>query len=142
MKEYHTSIDIDASVEKVWKALTHFQSYPQWNPIVGKLEGQMVPGQKISTYIVPLKKVYHPTLISFVPNKELIWHGVRGAGFLLKGNHYYRLEKLSDYKTKLLHGEYFTGILSHFIPKSLLNKMENAFLLHNNRLKQRVENEE
>jgi len=56
MKEYHTSILINAHLEVVWKELTNFKNYPDWNPIVGKLEGEMKVGSKISTFIVPLKK--------------------------------------------------------------------------------------
>jgi hypothetical protein len=141
MKEYHTQIVINASQEIVWKYLTDFATYPNWNPIVGKLEGKMEIGQKISTFIVPLGKTYSPTLLVFEPNKELTWQGSQGAKFLLAGKHYYILEKVANTETKLLHGEYFTGIFSTFISKKMLSKMENAFNEHNQILKLRIENE-
>ncbi|MDX2164543.1 MAG: SRPBCC domain-containing protein [Gammaproteobacteria bacterium] len=141
MKQYHTSVTINASVEVVWKHLTDFTSYPYWNPLVGKLEGEMKKGSTISTFIVPLGKTYHPILLVYKPKKEFVWLGTQGAKFLLAGKHYYRLEKISDTETKVLHGEWFTGLLSWFIPKSLLQKMENTFVEHNNILKQRIENE-
>ena len=141
MKQYHTSILIEASAEKVWEVLTDFSSYPQWNPLVGKLEGKMEEGKKIATFIVPLNKIYFPFLLSYKPNAELIWQGIQGAKFLLAGKHYYKLEKWSDKETKLLHGENFTGLFSYFISKKLLKKMENAFISHNQILKQRIENE-
>ena len=59
----------------------------------------------------------------------------------MAGEHYYRLEVLSPTRTRLLHGEQFTGLMSNFIGKDLLAKMENAFIEHNRILKQRVEHE-
>ena len=141
MKQYHTQIDIAAPASTVWKYLTDFASYPDWNPIVGKLDGEMIVGKAISTYIVPLGKTYQPVLLAWEPTKELVWRGTQGTGWLMAGEHYYRLEPLSPTRTRLLHGEQFTGLMSNFIGKDLLAKMENAFTEHNRILKQRVEHE-
>jgi hypothetical protein len=140
MKEYHTSVEINCTPEELWKELTNFSEYENWNPIVGKLEGKMTVGNKISTYIVPLKQTYYPKLLSYEINSELIWKGVQGANFLMAGEHYYKIKKIADNKVKLLHGEYFTGLFSYFISPSLLNKMKTAFEQHNNIIKQRIEN--
>ena len=100
----------------------------------------MKEGNEISTYIVPLGKTFHPILLSYKENDELLWQGIQGAKFLMAGKHYYRLNSISENQTELLHGEYFTGLLSYFISSSLLSKMKTAFEQHNILLKQRVEN--
>ena len=141
MKQYHTDIVIKASVDTVWNELTNTESYPNWNPLVGKLTGELKAGNRISTYIVPLEKTYQPKLLVVEPQKELTWQGIQGAKFLLAGKHYYRLEQISATETRLLHGEWFTGLFSFFIPKRLLQKMESAFIEHNKQLKKRIENE-
>lgn len=41
MKQYHTKIIIDKPIQEVWRELTNFESYPNWNPLVGKLSGEM-----------------------------------------------------------------------------------------------------
>lgn len=74
-------------------------------------------------------------------NEELIWKGTQGTKFLMAGTHYYRLEKINDNQTKLLHGEWFTGLFSWFIPKKTIKKMETAFKEHNMILKKRIEHE-
>lgn len=140
MKEYHTAIIINSPPESVWKELTNFEHYPEWNPIVGKPVGEMIEGEQISTFIVPLHKTYYVTLLSYKESEELLWQGTRGAKFLMTGKHYYRLRELSDKRTELLHGEYFTGLFSYFISPALLAKMEAAFEQHNILLKQRIEN--
>ena len=142
MKEYHTEIEFNAPIERVWNVLTDFESYGDWNPLVSKLTGYLSEGQTIETTIVPLQKTFRAKLLSFEINKELIWKGKQGASFLLSGEHYYRLNSKNDNHTILEHGEYFTGILSMFIPKKLLKKMKNAFVEHNKALKKRIENEE
>lgn len=141
MKQYHTSIVINAPVKQVWNELTNFREYPDWNPIVGKLEGELKVGSKISTHIVPLKNTYSPVLTSYKPNSEMVWKGVQGASFLLAAEHYYRLKVISDTQVELLHGEYFTGLFSCFLSGKLMTEMHNAFTQHNAILKQRIENQ-
>ncbi|WP_338793919.1 SRPBCC domain-containing protein [Bernardetia sp. MNP-M8] len=135
MKQYHTKITINSPLETVWTALVDTENYPNWNPLVGKLEGNLAEGQTIKTYIIPLGNTYSPKIIAFVPYNQLTWKGVQGASFLMAGKHYYKLRKIDNQTTELLHGEYFTGLFSFFIPKKLLQKMENAFLEHNKALK-------
>lgn len=142
MKEYHTKISIVASKETVWRYLTDFNTYKNWNPLVSKLSGDLNEGGIIYTTITPLKETFSATLLSYKENQEIIWQGKRVAKFLLAGKHYYRLEEEKQSVTTLEHGEYFTGILSHFISKKLLNKMEDTFIKHNIALKHRIENGE
>ena len=139
MKEYHTNIKINKPIKDVWVFLTDFESYPNWNPFVGELSGNIKEGETIKTRIIPLGKSYYPKILSFKKEEELIWQGKQGAMFLLAGKHYYKLRSIDINKTELLHGEYFTGLLSSFISKKLLKKMEKAFNDHNIALKQRVE---
>jgi hypothetical protein len=139
VKQYHTSIVINCSQETLWNELTNFKEYPKWNPIVRDLNGEMKAGSKIATFIVPLHKTYYPKLLAYTPYIELTWQGTQGAKWLMAGKHYYKLEKINDRQTTLLHGEYFTGIFSYLISKSLLDKMRFAFTYHNELLKERIE---
>jgi hypothetical protein len=141
MKEYHTKIEINASKEKVWRALTDFESYSQWNPLVSSITGNLSEGGTIKTTIVPLQNTFEAVLLSFKENKEIVWKGKQGASFLLAGEHYYRIKESNENLATLENGEYFTGILSVFISKRLLKKMEQAFVAHNIALKERIEND-
>ncbi|MCU0445846.1 MAG: SRPBCC domain-containing protein [Microscillaceae bacterium] len=139
MKQYHTTIKINAPVEAVWQALTDFSAFPDWNPLVSKASGKVAEGEIIKTFIKPLNAEFSPKLIKVIENQELTWLGVRFAKFLLNGEHYYKLEKISDKQTRLLHGEYFRGWLSNFISDRLLKRMETTFVIHNQILKSRLE---
>lgn len=140
MKQYHTSVIINAPIKKVWQELTNFKDYPSWNPIVGRLEGNMQVGSKISTHIVPLNNTYSPVLTQYKINEEMTWKGVQGSGALLAAEHYYKLKVISVNQVELLHGEYFTGLFSYFLSKKVMTAMHNAFKQHNILLKQRIEN--
>ncbi|MDX2001432.1 MAG: SRPBCC domain-containing protein [Chitinophagales bacterium] len=139
MKQYHTSVIIEASAAQVWNELTNFSDYPVWNPIVGKLEGPMNEGSKISTFIVPLNNTFSPVLCSFKKDREMAWKGSLVSRFLLQAHHYYSLEEYKHGRTELKHGEYFTGLLSYLLPKTLMGSMHEAFKQHNILLKARVE---
>ena len=141
MKEYHTSIQIDQPIKAVWDFLTDFEKYPEWNPLVGELTGELIEGATIKTYIRPLAKAFYPILLSVKQGSEIEWQGFQGAKFLLAGRHYYRLKSLDAQRTQLDHGEYFTGLFSFFISPSLLKKMEDTFIHHNETLKRLLENE-
>jgi hypothetical protein len=139
MKEYHTKIEIKQPQKVVWDFLMDFDRYPEWNPLVSKITGEMKEGTVIKAHIVPLGKDFLATIVSYKEGEELIWEGVQGAKFLLTGKHYYQLKAIDANTTELLHGEYFTGMLSSFLSKSLLAKMEDAFVLHNTAVKKMLE---
>lgn len=141
MKEYHTKIIIHQPIEKVWEKLTDFSAYKNWNPLVKNITGDISEGGQIITDIVPLNKAYSATLLSFKPNEEIVWKGKQVAEFLMAGEHYYRLKSIDNQTTELSHGEYFTGLAAYFIPSSLLNKMKNSFIAHNEAFKKLLENE-
>jgi len=91
MKEYHTKIQINRPRQAVWNFLTDFEKYPEWNPLVGKLAGDIREGGVIETFIVPLNNTYFPKLLTYRPPEEIVWQGRQVATFLLAGKHYYRL---------------------------------------------------
>jgi hypothetical protein len=139
MRHYHTRIDNAAPPERVWRELVAFARYPEWNPLVGQIEGDFAAGGRIAMTITPLKRRFSATITVFEPNQALSWVGVQGATWVICGKHYYRLERLGHDATRLLHGEYFRGAASIFLGQSTLRRMEDVFNLHNAMLKARVE---
>ena len=139
MKQYHTEISIAAPLAVVWAVLTDFAAYPEWNPLVGRLQGDVRTGGRIRMFIKPLDRTFKATLKRVAEAEELTWVGVQFAAWFLSGEHYYRLEVLGDDSTRLLHGEYFRGLGSAFLGRSALRRMEETFELHNRLLKKRVE---
>ena len=77
-KEIRTEIQINATPQKVWDILTTFENYPNWNPFITKLEGNVKAGNKIVVEISPpdaKKRTFKPKVLVFEPQKELRWIG-------------------------------------------------------------------
>lgn len=139
MKSYHTEIEIQEPIEKVWKVLTDFKAYLEWNPLVKTLKGTLAEGGQIKTYIIPLKRELGAELVEFRYPQALAWQGALIASWFLNVYHYYHLEKIDEQTCLLKHGEEFSGAFSWAVPNSILKKMTKVFEEHNEALKKRVE---
>ncbi|MEM6725461.1 MAG: SRPBCC domain-containing protein [Bacteroidota bacterium] len=140
MFKYETEITINKPIEEVWKALIDFGTYPTWNPLVGKVEGDLKEGGTINAYIVPLKQTFKVKLLKVRENEEMTWKGnLAGLDFLINGVHYYRLKAIDENTTHLDHGETFTGILSNLVPKKQIQATQKVFEAHNEALKARLD---
>jgi uncharacterized protein YndB with AHSA1/START domain len=53
MKELHSQIEINASAERVWRLLTDFASYPQWNPFIRRISGELTTGERLEVRLEP-----------------------------------------------------------------------------------------
>ena len=136
-----TEIEIDAPVARVWEVLTDFPGYATWNPFMVNLEGKVEVGAPITIDIRPpggKPRRMREKIYAIAPNEELRW----GAHLLIpgigSGVHVFRLEELPGGRTRLHHGEVFSGILVPFV-KKMLAKIEAGFVLTNEALKRHVE---
>ena len=48
MAVYRTTFPIVASPEAVWEVLTDFERYPEWNPSLPSISGELRPGSTVS----------------------------------------------------------------------------------------------
>jgi len=51
--ELYTEIQIKATSERVWRLLTDFASYPQWNPFIRRASDKPEKGEKLEVYLQP-----------------------------------------------------------------------------------------
>lgn len=134
------ALEIDASTEEVWKVLTDFDKFPNWNPMIVKLIGTPVVGdklmfsvQQINGKLLKLKARFQVV----APDKELRWGG--GLKGLLYGEHYFILEKIDDQSCRLHHGEIFSGLIISLFWWWLEPKSTPLYRLMSDALKKRVE---
>ena len=140
MKSCHTKIIINKPVSKVWRVLTDVGYYPKWNPLIGKIRGEMKEGSMVLAYVIPLKGNFPVRIISYKNEEEIRWQGTLLNSSIVVGEHYYKLKDIGNGQTELLHGEIFTGALANLMPQALLSRMQDAYEYHNQKLKIIVEN--
>ncbi|MCU4165065.1 SRPBCC family protein [Carboxylicivirga caseinilyticus] len=136
-KYIKTSLQINASKELIWKILTDFDRYPEWNPFIKSLSGKVETGNQITVKLNNM--VFKPTILKYEKNSEFKWLGHLGLKGLFDGEHKFHLKTNTDGSTTLEQSEKFTGILIHLFPKKMYEDTKQSFIQMNDELKLRAE---
>ena len=141
-KEITTEILIPATPEKVWSVLTDFDQYPQWNPFIKSITGNVAVGNTIKARIEPpgaSGMTFKPTVIVYAEAKEFRWLGHLFIKGLFDGEHCFRLIDNKDGTTTFVQSEQFEGILVPLFSKMLDTNTLEGFRQMNEKLKQEAE---
>jgi hypothetical protein len=132
-----TQIQINATAERVWNVFADFEKYPEWNPFVKSLTGEVAAGRQITAVLPGM--TFKPAVLKFEKNKELRWLGKLLFKGLFDGEHYFILRENEDNSTTFIHGENFSGLLVGLFKSKLLTETKTGFEEMNVALKKRVE---
>jgi hypothetical protein len=142
MELIHTEIDLEAPSEPAWRVLMDFGSYGEWNPFLRAIEGNPVPGGRLTVEMelpVGKKRVFRPRVTRCVAGEELRWLGHLGVPGLLDGEHAFVLERFRPDRVRFFQRELFSGLLVPVV-RSRRDQIEAAFVRMNEAFKARVEN--
>jgi hypothetical protein len=142
MKELHSQIDIDASAEQVWDILTDFASYPQWNPFIRRISGELKAGERLEVRLEPPDSrgiTLRPTVLSAEPNRQLRWLGHLFVPGLFDGEHSLAIHPLVENRVRFVQSEVFKGVLVPLLARSLDNNTLRGFEQMNGALKEQAE---
>ncbi|MGL5826637.1 MAG: SRPBCC family protein [Nocardioides sp.] len=139
MKHIVTVKEIAAPPAEVWAVLTDFASHQQWNPFFASISGQARVGQRLT--VVARKgdgtgMTFRPRVL-VADGSTLRWKGKLAWGGIFDGEHEFALSALPGDRTKLEHGEKFTGFLVPLMG-GLLRRTRVGFLAFNDALAVRV----
>jgi|SRR4029079_2734694 hypothetical protein len=115
MKELNNEVEINASAERVWRLLTDFASFPQWNPFIQRVNGEPKLGAKLEVTIRPSGaqgKTARPTVMKAEPNHELRWLGRWLVPGLLDVEHIFTIDSLDPGRVRFTQREIFTGLFA------------------------------
>lgn len=137
-----THVDIDAPPEHVWRVLTAFDQYEEWNPLM-RVVGRANEGARLLVSLrspgIPATQ-FRPEVTRVDPERELRWLGHLGVAGLYDGEHRFVLEPLSGgRRTRLTHAERFDGVLAGVVTRLVGRATERGFVAMNEALKRRVE---
>lgn len=141
-KEIKTQILIHATPEKVWSILTNFENYPNWNPFIKSIKGDVKVGNRITARIEPPETkgmTFRPTILSYKTNKELKWIGHLLFTGLFDGEHKFEITDNENGTTTFIQSEQFNGLLVPFFKKQLDNNTKKGFEQMNIKLKELAE---
>ncbi len=126
MLKIENSTDINAPIEHVWQVLIDRDQYPQWNPVILQQQGVLQRGCSASMRIKPGLFPMNVKIIYRQVNKhtELSWYG---GPPLVKGFHYFRLQKISNKQTRLVHGEEFGWLAALLSWLPIITLVKNAY---------------
>jgi hypothetical protein len=141
-RNIETSIVIERGPEQVWAAIAEIDQYANWSPFIKSIEGELKIGAQLEVLIMPegdngMK--FTPEVLVADTNRELRWIGKLGVHGVFDGEHYFILEKLDGNRTRLLHGENFSGLLTPIIWSSIIDSTLRGFKNHNPSLKMLLE---
>lgn len=138
--DIQTTIDIEANAAQIWRVLTDFESYADWNPMLRNVRTRLEPAAHVHFEVLrdnasPSKLKANITLVN--SGKELVWRG--GSSAAISGEHYFRIEQLGERYCRFHHGEHFRGLLLPLV-KPVLKNASSLYEAMNRALKQSVEN--
>jgi hypothetical protein len=141
MFEIVTHIEIGGSPAQVWRALTDFPSYPQWNSSIPSIEGFAAKGQRLKVFFRPYGAIGIKfwVEIAVVLQREFRWTGHLLFSGIFAGEHYFLITPLAPNRVKLVHGERFSGLLSPIVRRLVAKRYEAVILAMNQALKAYVE---
>ena len=142
MKEVRAEIEINSYPENVWKILTDFATYDQWNPFINKIIGLPTEGSKIDISIeTPSGKnrKYSPRITKVEEGRELRWFGKSSLPGFLNAEHIFTIEELQPERVRFTQREVFDGLLTRLFGKGLDIDVRQGFQDMNEALKKRAE---
>ncbi len=78
MKTIESEVVLLASPAEVWKVLTDFQSYAEWNPFIPRMEARVGEGESfraMSRLPAGVRLGFVGRILIVVPERELAWMG-------------------------------------------------------------------
>jgi hypothetical protein len=141
LRELRSEIEIDASPERVWAVVTEFAAYPEWNPFIRRISGELREGARLEVRIEPpgaRATTFKPTVRAVERNRELRWLGRLLVPGIFDGEHSLLIEPREGGTSRFVQSERYSGFLVGFF-KGTLAKTEGGFEQMNAALKARVE---
>ncbi len=128
--ELYTEIRINASPERVWRLLTDFASYPQWNPFIRRASGKPEKGEQLEVYLQPEGAggmTVRPRVLTAESGRELRWRGHLLIPGLFDGEHIFINEPLEAGGVRFIQREIFTGLLVPLFARRLDTETRRGF---------------
>lgn len=106
-------VTIEAPVETVWRVLTDFDRYGEWNPFTPHVKAELTMGGRVDMRVTMGAFLLKQTEIicAIEPPTRLAWRTTIGARWLLHAVREQRLDVLGDATCRYATSDEFRGVL-------------------------------
>lgn len=138
MTTYAVNRTIYAAPETIWELLTEASGYPDWNPAVLAIEGEIAEGRQIRlTSIVNPNRQFKLNVSDVRAPHHMVWSDGMPLG-LFKGVRTFDVIPQDDGTSEFKMEETYTGLMAPLITKSIPD-MTDSFHLFADGLKEAAE---
>ena len=120
MKQVQSEIEIDAPPSLVWQVLTDFAAFPEWNPFVKHMEGELVVGGHLTIVLKPgpfAERTVRTQVLCVDPGQSLIWRHPPHIPWLFDVMHGFTLEALPGERTRFVQRAVFRGLFGSLLAR-------------------------
>ena len=106
-------VTIEAPVETVWRVLTDFDRYGEWNPFTPHVKAELTMGARVDMRVAmgALRLKQTEFICGIEPPTRLAWRTTIGARWLLHAVREQRLDVLGDATCRYATSDEFRGLL-------------------------------
>ncbi len=141
--EIREEVEINASTNKVWKAVIDFDNYKKWNSQLSYLGGEVKAKGALHLKLAAEGAApyeFKPIISYFDEEKRFAWLAITGVPRVFDGEHFFELKELGNNKTLVINREEYRGILSMVFKQLPMKKnAPNGFKKMNDELKTYIE---
>ncbi len=127
---------INAKPETIWSIITDATSYPEWEPNVIRIDGNIAPNESVTAHVKSSDRAFPVKVTVFTPNQKMVWTGGMPFG-LFKGERTFTLTSQGDAVEFTLREEFSGPML--FMMKGSIPDQTEIFQNFVAGLKQRAE---
>jgi hypothetical protein len=125
-RSYEVRRMIEATPERIWKLLTDAEDYPQWNPAVLSLRGEVVDSGAIELVSAENPKRIFKLIVSGVePARGMVWSSGMPLG-LFSGVRKFSLDPRDGKEVEFTMRETYSGLLAGAITRAIPD-LTNSF---------------
>ena len=141
MNTLRHTVTVAAPAETVWRVLTDFAAYPEWNPFIREIAGELEEGARLRVRIAPpggSPMTFRPRVLEVAAPRAFRWLGHLFIPGLFDGEHRFRIEPLQG-QCRFTQEEEFRGVLARLLLRWIGAATERGFAAMNEALKTRAE---
>jgi hypothetical protein len=139
--QLRTEVEIAAAPERVWAVLRDFARYPEWNPFIKSIDGQVAVGavlRVVETAPDGSERGYRARLVKLEPESEIRWSEKSFVSGIFDAERFITLSARDAGATRVVNAGDFSGWLVQY-KGNALTQTARGLVGMNEALKRRVE---